>query len=515
MIMKSMLKSIIIAGVAMSLIVVAGFHAVHAAKPAELRVIGLNTRTKAGSVYPEEGAFVIKEIEKQHNIRLTPVEIPWNDAQQIALMIAAGETADTALIGQNVINVYLKEDALRLITLEEWKQYAPTWYAMFDDPAYNLLPVYEEGKGMYALPHVGFTSEGKYYSEAPPMQAVRVDWLQKLGLNQPANLEEYTTMLQAFTEQDPDGNGEKDTWGMSIQGKKGINEQLQFLYWAMGGKAVLGQPEIVGGVFTMSVLTDAYKEMLKYVADMYAKGYVYMDINIDRNGTFLLVENSTIGVHGTTFTWLMPKYRPTAYYANLLKKEPDAKLEILTPFGSIYSAPRIWAYWGIGSQVSQEQFEASMKLLETQLTDDTFADLIWRGKEGVHFTVNEETGAAVYTDAYKDITEQGKAGLKWMILNIRGESQSLKSYGTAMEEVVFEYLSRLTQEPAPLPQFVQTDAQLEYDAALTSHVESYSLRAMTGGVNVDETWEQYVKDYMGIGGKEVIAEMQAVYEEMK
>lgn len=43
---------------------------------------------------------------------------------------------------------------------------------------------------------------------------VRKDWLDKLGLDVPKTLEEFETVAKAFRDQDPDGNGKKDTYGL-------------------------------------------------------------------------------------------------------------------------------------------------------------------------------------------------------------------------------------------------------------------------------------------------------------
>ena len=43
----------------------------------------------------------------------------------------------------------------------------------------------------------------------------RKDWADKLGLKAPANLDELFAMAKAFTENDPDGNGKKDTIGLN------------------------------------------------------------------------------------------------------------------------------------------------------------------------------------------------------------------------------------------------------------------------------------------------------------
>jgi putative aldouronate transport system substrate-binding protein len=45
---------------------------------------------------------------------------------------------------------------------------------------------------------------------------IRTDWLQKLGLQPPKTMADVLAISKAFTEQDPDGNGKKDTYGLAI-----------------------------------------------------------------------------------------------------------------------------------------------------------------------------------------------------------------------------------------------------------------------------------------------------------
>lgn len=63
---------------------------------------------------------------------------------------------------------------------------------------------------MYALPKTSGIASGTYW--------VRKDWLDKLQLQPPATLEELLNVAKAFTEKDPDGNGKKDTLGITGPG---------------------------------------------------------------------------------------------------------------------------------------------------------------------------------------------------------------------------------------------------------------------------------------------------------
>ena len=47
------------------------------------------------------------------------------------------------------------------------------------------------------------------------MMWIRQDWLDRLGLAPPSTMEELEYVARAFVEQDPDGNGQKDTVGIT------------------------------------------------------------------------------------------------------------------------------------------------------------------------------------------------------------------------------------------------------------------------------------------------------------
>jgi multiple sugar transport system substrate-binding protein len=64
--------------------------------------------------------------------------------------------------------------------------------------------------------------DGEYYGVPFSRQAfvtmVRKDWRENLGLDVPETWEDLTALADAFATQDPDGNGEDDTYGMVVPG---------------------------------------------------------------------------------------------------------------------------------------------------------------------------------------------------------------------------------------------------------------------------------------------------------
>lgn len=81
-----------------------------------------------------------------------------------------------------------------------------------------------------SLRKAGTGTDGKLYqfgriNETIPQRGlfIRTDWLQKLNLNIPKTTEELYQVAKAFTEQDPDGNGRKDTYGIAMSYSSGYS----------------------------------------------------------------------------------------------------------------------------------------------------------------------------------------------------------------------------------------------------------------------------------------------------
>lgn len=111
---------------------------------------------------------------------------------------------------------------------ELFDKYASDFYkeAMADDP--NVwIPYMRDGKRM-GIPIL----ENAYNND--PVMYIREDWLKKLNLKAPTNLAELETVLEAFTNGDPDGNGKNDTTGLSIGFKNNLNTWMADAGWIFG-----------------------------------------------------------------------------------------------------------------------------------------------------------------------------------------------------------------------------------------------------------------------------------------
>lgn len=118
---------------------------------------------------------------------------------------------------------------------------------------------------LMALPQVNGNRDGSNF------WWIRFDWLENLGLEEPKTLDELVAVMYAFAQNDPDGNGENDTFGMGLtKDLFGGNIGLAALGDGIGAYPD-GWIEGESGIEYGSIQPEV-KEMLALVSQLYADG---------------------------------------------------------------------------------------------------------------------------------------------------------------------------------------------------------------------------------------------------
>jgi len=128
---------------------------------------------------------------------------------RLNLAITSGEIPDAMIVTPIQLQQLVEAGALEEMT-PYIKEYANA----------DILSAYEATGGV-ALEAA--TIDGKIWgvpnvqpqADAPLMVWVRQDWLDKLGLEGPQTIDDIESIARAFIEQDPDGNGVADTYGLT------------------------------------------------------------------------------------------------------------------------------------------------------------------------------------------------------------------------------------------------------------------------------------------------------------
>ncbi len=192
-------------------------------------------------------------------------------SEQFNLMIASNMLPD--MIFYNWAGVaggpakYIDDGVI--IALNEYlDKWAPHFLAYMEKyPDVRKQSVLDDGT-YYCFPMLRIDEEagaGQWFKVAGNM--IRQDWLDALGLSMPTTLEELHTVLKAFREQDPNGNGEKDeipwatTKEYSLDPFAGMFGILNGFY--MDGSEVKFGPS-----------QPAFRDYLATMRDWYAEGLI-------------------------------------------------------------------------------------------------------------------------------------------------------------------------------------------------------------------------------------------------
>lgn len=114
-----------------------------------------------------------------------------------------------------------------------------------------------------------------YHCLAYPKFYIRQDWLDALNLEMPTTTDELKDVLTAFVTRDPNGNGQADEIGLL----GGTDFNLMLEYGIIGNSFVTVKPDFWlytpdGENIDISVTTDAYRDGVIYLNDLYANGLI-------------------------------------------------------------------------------------------------------------------------------------------------------------------------------------------------------------------------------------------------
>lgn len=104
--------------------------------------------------------------------------------------------------------------------------------------------------------------------------AIRADWLEALGMDVPTNTDELLEYAIAVTKNDPDGNGEDDTYFMLGAGSGTSLNMLEGLAPFFGNTSYYVAED---GTVSNSYLDGSRKEFLEFVAALYENGCMPAD----------------------------------------------------------------------------------------------------------------------------------------------------------------------------------------------------------------------------------------------
>jgi multiple sugar transport system substrate-binding protein len=149
------------------------------------------------------------------------------------------------------------------------------------------------------------TSDGKYHAVPWSTQAnvtlIRKDWREKLGKPVPKTHEDLLDLAKAFATQDPDGNGQSDTYGILAPA---TTDRGYTLWWAsnflwQGGGDVLKDDG--GGKFSVAIDSPESQKSVEWIRGLFCDSKVMNPnaLTLTTTDAHPLFETGKVGVYTT------------------------------------------------------------------------------------------------------------------------------------------------------------------------------------------------------------------------
>ena len=188
--------------------------------------------------------------------------------QKLNLAIASGDIPDVLTVNATQLAQLAEAGMIQPIGAL-YDEYATdfTKTTLVEETESVFDAAYYDGQ-LYGIPETSCSSDSTSFLW------IRNDWLEKLGLSVPTTMEELIAVAEAFTTQDPDGNGVDDTYGLCLS--KSLWDdwcELEGFFNGYGAYIEIWIPDGNGGLKYGSVQPEV-KDALAALADMYQKGYI-------------------------------------------------------------------------------------------------------------------------------------------------------------------------------------------------------------------------------------------------
>lgn len=231
--------------------------------------------------------WFFEHLAERTNIRVETQMIEatgWEEKK--ALSFATGDLPDMFFTGLTVNDENMYGSQGLLIDLAPLiDQYAPETKALFEKyPEVRKTFSTPEG-AIYSIP----TFSDYKRDTATRRPYINAAWLEKLGLEVPTTVDELYTVLKAFKEGDPNGNGQADE--IPLSGRFDGSTKLVILQ-AFG--YVEARHDVIDDKYVYVPMQPGYKEYLIYMNKLYSEGLLDKEFFSQKQEQVLAKEKSLL-----------------------------------------------------------------------------------------------------------------------------------------------------------------------------------------------------------------------------
>ncbi|WP_413375469.1 extracellular solute-binding protein [Paenibacillus taichungensis] len=324
----------------------------------------------------------------------------------------------------------------------------------------------------------------------------RKDWLDNLGLKVPKTPEDIYTVAKAFTQDDPDQDGQKNTFGIQEDNTMELLKQLTVYN---GGPNGWGLKD---GKVTPDFLYPEFKEALDLYRKMVSEGIISPDFSIAKK-----YEYFNKGKAGMYFSVIDDA---GTRHVDMMKQNDKINIDIAQNFEGT-DGERVRGTNGYDSLLvipkssvtSEEKLKKIIDFLD-KLNDDDMRNLIAYGIEGTDYTIQD--------GKVKKIAGSTGAG---DLFNLRWGAQ------TGTKEVIQTDLEKKIEQTikdnadiavTDLSASLISDTNTEKGANLSKDMTDANTKYVLGELD-EQGWNDAVAKWRSGGGDQIMEEFTTYYNE--
>lgn len=485
-----------------------------AAATEERLVITLIPFTNQGTTLAPD-SWVELYLEETYNVDLQPwYDSDSYDADARAVRIAAGDIPDYLGVWGGHYDEWIDQGIVRPLSQALIMEHMPNWMQIVDsylgDSKWNNTVF--DGVN-YRIPTVfGGATTGM-------VMGIRGDWLRAVGYEPepvpgkdffrgPDSLEEIEDLFLKFRNDDPDGNGKKDTYAYMIW-KNSPNlgdEAFPNVFGSFGIR--MKTWDVKDGEGYYSMVDPNYREALKYINSWWEMEIIHPDtVAFVRPDILRAMANDEFGAWSDWDGWHATRTGGPwgAYFENY----PDADIAVvITPEGPTggrggYFRPAAASRLAFGKDASDEVVIKVMQMLEDiNLDIDKFARAHFGGDEGETWEVNPD-GYRIGipgTGVLKDPATATQLGVRIFTFGAQIVPPIDKAYFAPERHALMSYLQEhQTASPGTGIRPAWTDDERALVANVGTVEQEFGWKAITGRIDIDAEWDSYVQAMMDAG----------------
>jgi putative aldouronate transport system substrate-binding protein len=416
----------------------------------------------------------------------TGVEIQLNSpgtagyVEKINVLMASGNYPDALTLGdRDLILKYANDDLLADLSpyINDTAKYPNIKKNM---PENAWLPVTAQGK-VWAFPY-------NRPDGLSQVAYINKEWLAKLNLQPPKTIDEFYNVMKAFAQNDPDGNGKNDTFGLLTNNT--VDNGARIFKASFNAEAY----SIKDGKVTPPEITNEHKEYLKYLNKLVTEKILDPEFPTITTPIFQQKFKSLrYGVISGFWHYPsgleIPKDVMDKYMAIELPAHKDG-----TP--SVFTYPSLNRHY-IAIPKTTKNIDRLMKFLDWAVSPEGMKfSLI-----GIPDVNYKETNGKI--EVLKQL-----APIHWSFSLVRTGTltDDVKKYiGVVYPQQAVDNLTtankigKLDTLRSALPYYPELSG-----FNLSKIVDEYTTKAILGNADVDKTWDEYVTRWKSAGGDKAI-----------